>query len=82
MFDDRELPITACPDRCHARLRIEKDHEVEAFGQGINLCHINKLARSPVLISAVLMAAGLYGRGISNATRVRPTAQSHRVAGN
>src|SRR6476661_5814776 len=57
--------------RRHARQRlwIEKDHEAQVFGQGINFFHIeNPLA--PVLISAVLMATGLYWRGISNAAKV------------
>jgi len=58
--------------RRHAqqRLGIEKDHEGQAFGQGINFFHIENLALSPVLIRAVLMATGLYWRGISNAAKV------------
>ena len=50
----------------HARQRlgIEKDHE------GINLFHIENLALPPVLIRAVLMATGIYWRGISNAAKV------------
>jgi predicted MPP superfamily phosphohydrolase len=58
--------------RSHARQRlgIEKDHEAQAFGQGINFFHIENLAMSPVLIRTVLMATGLYQRGISNAAKV------------
>ena len=58
--------------RRHARQRlgIEKDHEAQVFGQGINFFHIENLALSPVLIRAVLMATGLYWRGISNAAKV------------
>jgi predicted MPP superfamily phosphohydrolase len=52
------------------RLGIEKDHEAQVFGQGINFFHIENLALSPVLIRAVLMATGLYWRGISNAAKV------------
>src|SRR6476646_2752346 len=50
----------------HARQRLgsEKDHE------GIDLFHIENLALPPVLIRAVLMATGLYWRGISNAAKV------------
>src|SRR6476659_5594838 len=50
----------------HARQRlgIEKDHE------GIDLFHIENLALSHVLIRALLMATGLYWRGISNAAQV------------
>ena len=58
--------------RRHARQRlgIEKDHEAQVFGQGIDFFHIGNLALSPVLIRAVLMATGLYWRGISNAAKV------------
>ena len=58
--------------RRHARQRlgIEKDHEAQVFGQGINFFHIENLALSPVLIRAVLMATGLYWRGVSNAAKV------------
>ena len=58
--------------RRHARQRlgIEKDHEAQVFGQGINFFHIENLALSRVLIRAVLMATGLYWRGISNAAKV------------
>ena len=56
----------------HARQRlgIEKDHEAQVFGQGINFFHIENLALSHVLIRALLMATGLYWRGISNAAKV------------
>jgi predicted MPP superfamily phosphohydrolase len=55
--------------RRHARQRlgIEKDHEAQVFGQGINFFHIENLAP---LIRAGLMATGLYWRGISNAAKV------------
>jgi uncharacterized protein len=56
--------------RRHARQRlgIEKNHESQVFGHGINFFHIEKL--SHVLSCAVLMAMGLYRRGISNAAKV------------
>ena len=58
--------------RQHARdrLAIEKDHESQVFGQGINFFHFENLPLSHVLIGAVLMATGLYQRGISNAAKV------------
>ena len=58
--------------RQHARdrLRIEKEHESQVFGQGINFFHFENLPLSHVLICAVLMAGGLYQRGISNAAKV------------
>ena len=47
------------------RLEIEK-----VFGQGIRFFPIENLALSSVLIRAVLMATGLYWRGIRNAAKV------------
>ena len=58
--------------RRHARQRlgIEKDHEAQVFGQGINFFHIENLVLSRVLIRAALIATGLYRRGIRNAAKV------------
>ena len=52
------------------RLGIEKDHEAQVFGQGINFFHIENLKPSHALIRAVLLATGLYWRGASNAAKV------------
>ena len=52
------------------RLEIEKDHEAQVFGQGINFFHFENLALSHVVIRAILMATGLYRRGIRNAEKV------------
>ena len=47
-----------------------KDHQSQQFDQNIDLSHLEKPARSPVLIRTVLRATGLYRRGISNAAKV------------
>ena len=52
------------------RLGIEKDHEAQVFGQGINFFHIENLKPSHALIRATLLATGLYWRGVSNAAKV------------
>jgi predicted MPP superfamily phosphohydrolase len=59
--------------RLHARRRlgIEKDHEAQVFGQGLNFFHIENFRPSHFLIRAVLMGTGLYWRGISNAAKVK-----------
>ena len=51
----------------HARQRLEIE---KVFGQGIRFFPIENLALSSVLIRAVLMATGLYWRGIRNAAKV------------
>lgn len=52
------------------RLGIEKDHEAQVFGQGINFFHIENFTPSHALIRAMLMASGLYWRGVHNAGKV------------
>ena len=53
------------------RLGIEKDHEAQVFGQGINFFHIENLTLSHALIRAMLMASGLYWRGLATRRRSR-----------
>ena len=52
----------------HAQ-RLEIEKEAQVVGQGIRFFPEN-LALSSVLIRAVLMATGLYWRGICNASKV------------
>jgi uncharacterized protein len=61
--------------RVHAqqRLGIENEHEAQIFGQGLNFFHFENLTASHVLIRALLMATGLYWRGLKNAKKVRVT---------
>jgi len=58
------------PRHARQRLEIEKDHEAQVFGQGMNFFHFENLPLSHVVIRAVLMATGLYRRGIRNAAKV------------
>jgi predicted MPP superfamily phosphohydrolase len=59
--------------RLHARLRlgIERDHEAQVFGQGINYFHIENFRPSHFVIRGCLKMSGLYGRGRSNAARIK-----------
>jgi predicted MPP superfamily phosphohydrolase len=58
--------------RLHARQRlgIEKDHEAQIFGQGLNFFHIENWYSAHAVIRNSLRLAGLYGRGRRNAERV------------
>ncbi|CAJ0883539.1 hypothetical protein AMST5_03441 [freshwater sediment metagenome] len=53
------------------RLGIEKDHEAQAFGQGLTFFHIENFLYSRALIETVLRFTGMYRRGWLNAGRVR-----------
>jgi predicted MPP superfamily phosphohydrolase len=52
------------------RLGIERDHEAQIFGQGLNFFHFENLPLSHTLIRGVLLATGLYWRGAKNAAQV------------
>jgi predicted MPP superfamily phosphohydrolase len=52
------------------RLGIERDHEAQIFGQGLNFFHIENLPATSVLIRAILKAACVYGLGCRNAASV------------
>lgn len=73
MSEDRDLAaLETRLGRRYARQRlgIEKDHEAQVFGQGINFFHLENVAISPAVIRSVLMATGLYWRGVRNAANV------------
>jgi uncharacterized protein len=59
--------------RLHARQRlgIEKDHEAQIFGQGLNFFHIENWYSVHSLIRGTLKLSGLYWRGKRNAERVQ-----------
>jgi predicted MPP superfamily phosphohydrolase len=53
------------------RLGIEKAHEAQVFGQGLNFFHIENWYSAPSLIRTILRLTGLHGRGQRNAADVR-----------
>lgn len=59
--------------RVHARQRIgiERDHEAQVFGQGINFFHIENWYSAHSVIRNTLRLTGLYWRGQRNAARIR-----------
>jgi hypothetical protein len=65
--------------RLHARQRlgVEKDHEAQIFGQGLNFFHPENATLSHWPISGVLMLIGLYWRGVSNSAKVEM--RHHRI---
>ena len=58
--------------RVHARLRLglEREHEAQAFGQGLTFLHLENMPVMQALIEIILRGTGTYWRGRSNATRV------------
>ncbi len=59
--------------RLHARQRlgIERDHEAQIFGQGLNFFHIENWYSIHALMRGVLKLSGFYWRGERNAARIQ-----------
>jgi uncharacterized protein len=57
----------------HARLRlgIEREHEAQAFGQGLSCLHLENLPLMQGMIEIALRVTGTYGRGRANAGKVQ-----------
>ena len=70
--DDMLATLEKRLGRLHARQRlgIEKDHEAQIFGQGLNFFHIENATLSHSLIRGALMLTGLYWRGLRNSAKV------------
>jgi uncharacterized protein len=73
--DDIRATLERRLGRVHAgqRLGIEREHEAQIFGQGLNFFHIENLTPSHALIRGILMGTGLFWRGLRNAKQVRVT---------
>jgi hypothetical protein len=57
--------------RARQRLGIERDHEAQIFGQGINFVHIENWYSIHSVIRMTLKLTGLYWRGMRNTQRIR-----------
>ena len=57
----------------HARLRlgIEREHETQAFGQGLSFLHLENLPLLQVMIEVALRVTGTYWWGRANAGKVQ-----------
>src|SRR5437773_6867686 len=53
------------------RLRIERDHEAQIFGQGLTFFHIENWYSIHSVIRTLFKLTGLYWRGQANAARIQ-----------
>jgi predicted MPP superfamily phosphohydrolase len=67
----RALESRLGPVHARQRLGIEKDHEAQAFGQGLTFLHLENLPISHAIIGMILRLSGMYWRGCANARSVR-----------
>ena len=58
--------------RLHAKLRlgIEREHEEQAFGQGLTFLHVENMPLTQAAIEVALRATGTFWRGRANASKV------------
>ena len=66
----------------HARLRlgIEREHEAQAFGQGLSFLHLENLPLMQAMIEIALRVTGTYWRGRANAGKVQVRRNIVRLA--
>lgn len=72
MVDDEISQLEQRFGRLHVRQRlgVEKDHEAQVFGQGLNFFHVENSRLSALAIEYVLKLTGMFWRGRKNAERV------------
>jgi uncharacterized protein len=68
------------PLHVRMRLGIEREHEAQAFGQGLNFLHLENLPIMQAMIEIVLRATGTYWRGRANAAKVQLRRNTIRLA--
>ena len=66
----RRLESRLGPLHAQLRLGMEREHEAQAFGQGLSFLHLENLPLMQVVIETVLRATGTYWRGRANAGKV------------
>ena len=71
--DEARLRLESRLGPLHARLRlgIEREHEAQAFGQGLSFLHLENLPLMQAMIEIALRVTGTYWRGRANADKVQ-----------
>ncbi len=71
--DEIERRLKSRLGRIHAqqRLGIERDHQAQAFGQGLTFLHLENMPVSQAIIEGVLRLSGMYWRGRVNARQIQ-----------
>src|SRR5580704_6808228 len=67
----RRLESRLGPLRTRLRLGIEREHEAQAFGQGLSFLHLENLPLMQTMIEIALRVTGTYWRGRANACKVQ-----------
>ena len=67
----RRLESRLGPLHAQLRLGIDREHEAQAFGQGLSFLHLENLPPMQATIEIALRATGTYRRGRANARTVQ-----------
>jgi uncharacterized protein len=66
----RRLETRLGPLHAKLRLGMEREHEAQAFGQGLNFLHLENMPVMQALIELTLRLTGTYRIGVANAGKV------------
>jgi predicted MPP superfamily phosphohydrolase len=67
----RRLETRLGPVHAKLRLGMEREHEAQAFGQGLSFQHLENMPAMQVIIEVVLRVTGTYWLGLANAGKVQ-----------
>jgi uncharacterized protein len=67
----RRLEARLGPLHAQLRLGMEREHEAQAFGQGLSFLHLENLPWMQVFIEIMLRVTGTYRLGLANAGKVK-----------
>lgn len=67
----RRLEARLGPLHAQLRLGMEREHEAQAFGQGLSFLHLENLPMMQVMIEIALRVTGTYWLGLANAGKVQ-----------
>ena len=67
----RRLETRLGPLHAQLRLSMEREHEAQAFGQGLSFLHLENLPLMQALIEITLRVTGTYWLGLANAGKVQ-----------
>ena len=76
----RRLEARLGPLHAQLRLGMEREHEAQAFGQGLSFLHLENLPLMQAVIEIVLRATGTYWRGRANAGKVEVRRNTVRLS--
>ena len=76
----RRIETRLGPMHAQLRLGMEREHEAQAFGQGLSFLHLENLPMMQAMIEIALRVTGTYWRGRANAGKVQVRRNTIRLS--